>query len=142
VAVVRASPVYLTPPWGKIDQPPFLNMAALVETMLSAHALLTVCLHIELEMGRRRTARWGPRTLDVDILTYADATIDEPDLKTPHPRLTERAFVLEPLAAIAPHLRIAGQDVRFLLSLVDRAGVEVDLAASARVGAAFRSINV
>lgn len=137
VALRRSSSVYRTPPWGKIDQPPFLNMAALVETTLPARALLALCLEIERAMGRRRLELWGPRTLDIDILTYADATIDEPDLKTPHPRLAERAFVLAPLAEIAPRLQIAGRDVAQLLALVDRTGVVVDPEASARVNAAI-----
>src|ERR1700677_4829276 len=115
------SSIYRTPPWGKLDQPSFLNMAALVETNLSARALLTLCLEIEQKMGRRRLERWGPRTLDIDILTYGDSRIDEPDLTTPHPRTTERAFVLAPLAEIAPRLRIADQEVAHWLALADRA---------------------
>ena len=137
VSLQRVSSIYLTPPWGKLDQPSFLNMAALVETSLSARALLALCLEIEREMGRRRLERWGPRTLDIDILTYGAATIDEPDLKAPHPRIAERAFVLAPLAEIAPDLRIADQEVARLLALVDRSGVEVELEATARVRAAL-----
>ena len=133
----RASSIYLTPPWGKLDQPSFLNMAALVETNLPARALLALCLEIEQEMGRRRLERWGPRTLDIDILTYGAATIDEPDLKAPHPRIAERAFVLAPLAEIAPDLRIADQEISRLLALVDRSGVEVEPEATARVRAAL-----
>jgi 2-amino-4-hydroxy-6-hydroxymethyldihydropteridine diphosphokinase len=133
VRLARASSVYRTPPWGKLDQPDFLNMAALVETTLPARALLALCLDIERAMGRRRLERWGPRTLDIDILTYGEATIDEPDLKVPHPRLAERAFVLAPLAEIAPHLRIAGREIAQWLALADRTGVEVDPEASARV---------
>ena len=134
VRLRRASSVYRTPPWGKLDQPPFLNMAALVETTLPARALLALCLDIERAMGRRRIERWGPRTLDIDILTYGEATIDEPDLKVPHPRIAERAFVLAPLAEIAPHLQIAGREIAQWLALGDRAGVEID-AASERHGA-------
>jgi 2-amino-4-hydroxy-6-hydroxymethyldihydropteridine diphosphokinase len=137
VKLRRASSIYRTPPWGKLDQPSFLNMAVLVETDLPARTLLALCLEIEQKMGRRRLERWGPRTLDIDILTYGDATIDEPDLKTPHPRITERAFVLAPLAEIAPRLRIADQEVAHWLELVDRAGVEVEPAATARVRAAL-----
>ena len=98
------SSVYRTPPWGKLDQPDFLNMAALVETTLPARALLALCLEVERGLGRERRERWGPRLIDIDILTYGEATIDEPDLKVPHPRLTERAFALAPLAEIAPRL--------------------------------------
>jgi 2-amino-4-hydroxy-6-hydroxymethyldihydropteridine diphosphokinase len=131
------SSVYRTPPWGKLDQPSFLNMAALVETTLSARALLALCLEIERDMGRRRSERWGPRTLDIDILTYGDVTINERDLKAPHPRITERAFVLAPLAEIAPWLRIADREVGRWLTLVDRTGVEVDPEATARARAAL-----
>jgi 2-amino-4-hydroxy-6-hydroxymethyldihydropteridine diphosphokinase len=137
VKLRRASSIYRTPPWGKLDQPSFLNMAVLVETDLPSRALLALCLEIEQKMGRRRLERWGPRTLDIDILTYGDATIDEPDLKIPHPRTTERAFVLAPLAEIAPRLRIADQEVAQWLALVDRAGVEVEPAATARVRSAL-----
>jgi 2-amino-4-hydroxy-6-hydroxymethyldihydropteridine diphosphokinase len=137
VALPHASSVYRTPPWGKLDQPAFLNMAVLVETTLTAHALLALCLDIEQGMGRRRIERWGPRTLDIDVLTYGDATIDEPDLSLPHPRIAERAFVLTPLAEIAPHLRIRGREVAELLAAVDRTGVEVDADATAKVRAAL-----
>ena len=137
VKLRSASSIYLTPPWGKLDQPSFLNMAVLVETGLPARALLARCLEIEQTMGRRRLERWGPRTLDIDILTYGDAPIDELDLKTPHPRATERAFVLAPLAEIAPRLRIADRDVAHWLALVDRAGVEVEPEATARMRAAL-----
>ena len=140
VKLARASSVYRTPPWGKSDQPDFLNMAALVETSLPARALLALCLDIERAMGRRRLERWGPRTLDIDILTYGEATIDEPDLKIPHPRLAERAFVLAPLAEIAPHLQVAGGEVREWLARADCAGVEVDRQASARVRGALRAV--
>ncbi len=128
-----ASSVYRTPPWGKLDQPPFLNMAALFDTTLPARALLALCLDIERALGRRRLERWGPRTLDIDILTWGEGRIDEPDLKVPHPRLAERAFVLAPLAEIAPRLRVAGREVGEWLALADGAGIEVDAEASARV---------
>jgi 2-amino-4-hydroxy-6-hydroxymethyldihydropteridine diphosphokinase len=137
VKLRRVSSIYLTPPWGKLDQPSFLNMAVLVETGLPAPTLLALCLEIEQNMGRRRLERWGPRTLDIDILTYGDATIDEPELQIPHPRITERAFVLAPLAEIAPRLRIADQEVAHWLALVDRAGVEVEPEATARMRAAL-----
>jgi 2-amino-4-hydroxy-6-hydroxymethyldihydropteridine diphosphokinase len=137
VKLRRASSIYLTPPWGKLDQPPFLNMAVIVETGLPARTLLALCLEIEQNMGRRRLERWGPRTLDIDILTYGDVAIDEPDLTTPHPRTTERAFVLAPLAEIAPRLRIADQEVAHWLALVDHAGVQIKPEATARLRAAL-----
>ena len=133
VGVLRISSVYRTAPWGKRDQPDFLNMAALIETTLPARQLLALCLDIERGMGRRRLERWGPRTLDIDILTYGEATIDEPDLTIPHPRIAERAFVLAPLAEIAPRLTIGGRGASALLALADRAGVALDPRATASV---------
>ena len=111
-------------------------MAALVETTLPARALLRLCLDMERAIGRRRVERWGPRTIDIDILTYGEATIDEPDAETPHPRLAERAFALAPLAEIAPNLRFGGREVAHWLAAVDRGGIEIDAAASARLRAA------
>lgn len=105
----RISSVYRTPPWGRLDQPEFLNMAVLVETSLPATELLTLVLDIEKRQGRERLERWGPRTLDIDILSYGDAEIDQPGLQVPHPRLAERAFALAPLAEIAPMLAIGGR---------------------------------
>lgn len=139
VRALRASSVYRTPPWGKLDQPDFLNMAALIETVLPPRDLLALCLDIERGMGRLRLERWGPRTLDIDILTYGDTRVDEPDLTIPHPRIGERAFVLAPLAEIAPELAIAGRTVAALLAGADGAGVRVDPQATARVQAARTS---
>jgi 2-amino-4-hydroxy-6-hydroxymethyldihydropteridine diphosphokinase len=133
VRVARVSSVYRTPPWGKRDQPDFLNMAALVETTLGARDLLALCLDVERGRGRRRLERWGPRTLDIDILTYGESRIDEPDLKVPHPRIAERAFVLAPLAEIAPQLAIGGRTVEAWLALSDREGVLADAPASVHV---------
>jgi len=129
------SSVYRTPPWGKLDQPDFLNMAALVETTLPAGALLTLCLDVERGLGRERRERWGPRLIDIDVLTYGEAKIDEPNLKAPHPRLTERAFALAPLAEIAPNLMVGGRTVADWLTRVDRAGIEIDVATSAKLAA-------
>ena len=129
------SSVYRTPPWGKLDQPDFLNMAALVETTLPARALLALCLEVERGLGRERLERWGPRLIDIDILTYGEATIDEPDLEVPHPRLAERAFALAPLVEIAPRLIVGGRTVADWLTRVDPAGVEVDAVSSARLDA-------
>jgi 2-amino-4-hydroxy-6-hydroxymethyldihydropteridine diphosphokinase len=137
VAALRASRVYRTPPWGKQDQPPFLNMAVLVATTLPAADLLALCLDIERGMGRQRTERWGPRTLDIDVLTYGDARIETPHLKVPHPHMSERAFVLAPLAEIAPELRLGGRAVGAWLALSDSAGIEIDAQASATVQAAL-----
>jgi len=141
VRLKRVSSVYRTPPWGKRDQPDFLNMAALVETTLPARGLLALCLDIERAMGRRRIERWGPRLIDIDLLTYGEATIDEPDLKVPHPRLVERAFALAPLTEIAPRLSVGGRAVADWLAEVERAEVEIDAAASAVARAAARRVE-
>ncbi len=118
ISAVQPSSVYRTAPWGKLDQPEFLNMAVVVETSLPARALLDLCLNLEREGGRERRERWGPRTIDLDILNYGGETIDEPGLQVPHPRIAERAFVLAPLAEIAPELRIDGRSVAVLLDAV------------------------
>lgn len=108
--LVAASPLYVTPAWGLEDQPDFVNAAARVETALPPAALLEALLEIERRFGRDRSReqRWGPRTLDLDLLLYGDAVIDLPGLQVPHPRLHERAFALVPLADVAPELNIAG----------------------------------
>ncbi len=101
VTVVRTSSVYETEPVGPA-QPDFLNAVAEVATTLSARELLRACLEAEAELGRVREERWGPRTIDIDLLIYDDERIDEPDLTVPHPRMHERGFVLVPLAELAP----------------------------------------
>lgn len=139
VSFVRPSSVYRTAPWGKLDQPEFLNMAVLVETGLSARALLDLCLSLEREGGRERRERWGPRTLDIDILTYGGQTIDEPGLQVPHPRIAERAFVLAPLAEIAPGMVIGGRSVADILSAVIDETIRRDPAATGRLSAVLQS---
>jgi 2-amino-4-hydroxy-6-hydroxymethyldihydropteridine diphosphokinase len=124
VELLGASPLYETPPWGPVPQGPYLNACAVVATTLSPRALLDLCLAVERRAGRERTLRWGPRTLDLDILLYGDATIDEPDLRIPHPRMMERAFVLVPLADLAPDLIVAGTPIRDALARLDRSGIE------------------
>ena len=108
--LLRASRLYRTPAWGVTEQPDFINAVALVETTLSPRDLLDALLAIERSFGRTRLdgERWGPRTLDLDLLLHADATIDEPGLRVPHPHLHERAFALLPLAEIAPEVEIPG----------------------------------
>jgi 2-amino-4-hydroxy-6-hydroxymethyldihydropteridine diphosphokinase len=101
--VVARSSLYRTQPWGVTEQAPFVNAAAAVDTALDPHALLDALKRIEAEEGRVATFRWGPRVLDLDILTYAGLRLDEPDLVIPHPRLHERAFALVPLAEIDAH---------------------------------------
>ncbi len=100
--VVARSSLYRSAPWGVVEQPPFVNAAALLETALAPRALLLALQRIEAEAGRVPTYRWGPRVLDLDILAYAALRIDEPGLVVPHPRLAERAFALVPLAEIDP----------------------------------------
>lgn len=120
--LVRASRLFRTPAWGNTDQPDFVNAAALVETTLPARALLDALLDLERRFGRRREvgAQWGPRTLDLDVLLYGDAVIDEPGLRVPHPHLHERAFALLPLARIAPDMDVPGRgSVAALLAAVD-----------------------
>jgi len=139
-AVTACSSVYRTPPWGKADQPPFLNMAALLLTVLSARQLLDLCLSVERQLGRERHELWGPRTLDVDVLTYGDARIDEAGLTLPHPRIAERAFVLVPLGEIAPGLRIGGASAAEMLARVDASGIKIDAAATRRIRAQMSSL--
>ena len=105
VRTVRRSSIHETEPQDFRDQPWFLNMAVEVETDLTPLALLAAIQKIEAEMGRQRTVPKGPRTIDIDILFYANLTINTPDLEIPHPRLSERRFVLDPLSEIAPDLR-------------------------------------
>jgi 2-amino-4-hydroxy-6-hydroxymethyldihydropteridine diphosphokinase len=117
VTVVAVSELRETDPVGVVDQPRFLNGACLVETALDPRALLGVLLEIEASLGRTRDgARWGPRAIDLDLLVYGDAVLDEPGLTLPHPRLHERRFALEPLADLDPGLVVPGRGtVRDLL---------------------------
>ncbi len=98
--VVETSRLYASKPWGKTDQPDFCNAVALLETPLAPRELLAELKRLERELGRVPGERWGPRLIDLDILTYGDERVDEPDLQVPHPRLYERAFALVPLAEV------------------------------------------
>ncbi len=111
VELTAVSSVYETEPWGKLDQPRFLNLAVAVETTLSPEALLALAQKIEKELGRVRHERWGARTIDIDILCFEGVERNTPDLTLPHPYMTERAFVLVPLAEIAPTLTVKGKTV-------------------------------
>jgi len=102
IRVQNCSAVYATAPVGEADQPPFLNLAARLETELSPQRLLGRLFEVETRFGRVRTVHWGPRTLDLDLLFYEDEIMDEPGLRLPHPEVLNRGFVLEPLAEIAP----------------------------------------
>jgi 2-amino-4-hydroxy-6-hydroxymethyldihydropteridine diphosphokinase len=109
IGATRLSPIVETEPWGYADQPRFLNAAAEVETALAARPLLDLLLDVERQLGRDRSGpRWGPRTIDLDLLLYGDERVSEPGLEVPHPRLHERLFVLEPLAALVPARKIPG----------------------------------
>ena len=109
IGAVRLSTIRETEPWGLAEQPPYLNAVAELETSLSARGLLDRLLAVERELGRERVGpRWGPRTIDLDLLLYGDETIDVPGLHVPHPRLHERRFALEPLAELDPDLELAG----------------------------------
>ena len=126
-SVQARSRLYRTPPWGMRQQPPFINAAAQIETALPPLTLLDALLAIERGAGRQRSgARWGPRTLDLDLLLYGDRHIDMPDLKVPHPRLAQRAFVLLPLHDLAPQRLVPGQGVvAALLAAVDTRGCHI-----------------
>ena len=100
--ISRLSSIYETAAWGKTDQPSFLNQALEMETALEPDALMKELLVIEEKLGRRRTEKYGSRTIDIDILLFNDAIIDLPGLCIPHPRMAERRFVLLPLSEIAP----------------------------------------
>ncbi len=117
---------YRTPPWGITEQPPFVNAVIAVTTMLTPRDLLARTQACERALGRDRTTerRWGPRAIDLDLLAYDDLIVHGPDLRLPHPRLFERAFVLVPLAEVAPDRIIAGIRVREALERVDASGIE------------------
>ena len=126
VKLIARSSDYRTPPWGFKYQPPFINLCIAVETTLGPRDLLAHAQGVELTLGRDRAheKRWGPRTADIDIVAYDDLTMDELGLTLPHPRLFERAFVLLPLAEIAPDLVIGGRSVREAAAAIDTAGIE------------------
>lgn len=126
VRVTRASPIYETPPWGVSEQPAFLNQALQARTMLEPLALLRYLKDLEARLGRLPGVRYGPRLIDLDILFYTDRIIESPELIIPHPRIVERAFVLVPLADLAPDLRhpALGKTIAELLAGVDRSGIQ------------------
>ncbi len=125
VRLRKRSSDYLTPPWGVEDQPPFVNACILIETALTPRELLARGQMVERLFGRDRAreTRWGPRTLDIDLIDCAGRSVDEPDLTLPHPRVLERAFVLVPLAEIVPDWRIAGDRISDALARLDAGGI-------------------
>lgn len=126
VTLLARSSDYRTPPWGVTDQSPFINACIAVDTRLTPRGLLDRAHEVERSFGRdrHRETRWGPRTLDIDIIAYDDIALDEPMLTLPHPRLFERAFVLVPLVEIAPDAAIAGRSLGDALERLDRSGIE------------------
>jgi 2-amino-4-hydroxy-6-hydroxymethyldihydropteridine diphosphokinase len=108
IEVVAVSTLRETEPWGPVEQPSYLNGAAAIDTRLQPRELLGVLLDVERRLGRVRVERFGPRTIDLDLLLYGDAVLDEPGLEVPHPRLHERAFALEPLRELDPQLVVPG----------------------------------
>ena len=124
IRVTARSSDYRTPPWGETGQDWFLNAALGIETRLSPHDLLDACLAVEKDLGRVRERRWGPRVIDIDVLSYAGAEVSDDRLVLPHRYVRERAFVLVPLAEIAPDLVIGGETVQDALARLDRTGIE------------------
>ena len=126
VRLIARSSDYRTPPWGKTDQAAFINACIAIDTGLTPLGLLDRAHEVERAFGRDRhkEERWGPRSLDIDLLTYGEETLDDPKLTLPHPRLFERAFVLVPLSEIAPDAVIAGRSLREVLDRLDQSGIE------------------
>ena len=124
-ALLTRSSDYATPPWGDEQQARFINACIEIETSLDPHALLFTLHRIEHKFGRDRAGerRWGPRTLDLDLIAYDDVSIQKPELTLPHPRLFERAFVLVPLAEIASDRPIAGRTAQNALAAVKTDGI-------------------
>lgn len=129
ICVEAVSPLYETAPWGKTDQPPFINMAVTVETEMTGHELLKRCQDIERELGRIRHEKWGARTIDIDLVYSPDEVSRTNVLELPHPYLLARAFVLIPLRDIAPQLMIRGKNIsRWIDALPDDGAVrKIDL---------------
>jgi 2-amino-4-hydroxy-6-hydroxymethyldihydropteridine diphosphokinase len=126
VRLLARSADYRTPPWGVTDQPAFVNCCLRLDTSLTPRALLTRTQAVETALGRNRAKeqRWGPRTIDIDLIAYDDVRRAEPDLTLPHPRALERAFVLVPLAEIAPDWVIQGTTVAAALARLNPGGIE------------------
>ena len=125
VEVLAVSRLYRTPPWGKTDQDWFFNACAVMRTSLSPFDLLDLCLATERSLKRIRAERWGPRTIDIDVLFMNGEQMETARLTLPHPRMTERGFVMVPLADIVPDGRVNGKSVLEWTGIVDRAGIEV-----------------
>lgn len=124
IRLVSRSKLYRSAPWGVTNQDWFVNACVAVQTELSPHALLAHCQAVENDMGRVRTLKWGPRIIDVDILTFRDLEIADPDLTVPHPLIAERAFVLVPLKDVAPELTLGGRTIDSMLETLDSRDVQ------------------
>jgi 2-amino-4-hydroxy-6-hydroxymethyldihydropteridine diphosphokinase len=122
--IAAASPIYRSLPVGMTDQPPFLNAVAALDTELGPDALLDVLLAVEAAHGRVRDVRWGPRTLDLDLVWFEGVVRDDPRLTLPHPRAHEREFVLRPLCDLAPDVLLHGRTAREWLDSLEPQGVE------------------
>lgn len=126
ITVTNKSKIYETKAWGYTDQADFLNMCIEIKTSLNEYELLKVCQEVELKLNRERIIRWGPRTIDVDILFFNDVILNNEDLYIPHPRISERAFVLIPLMDINKNLLIKGKVIgEYLNSLTNEERDEV-----------------
>ncbi|MDW6026461.1 2-amino-4-hydroxy-6-hydroxymethyldihydropteridine diphosphokinase [Mesorhizobium sp. BAC0120] len=121
--VIAVSSLYRTPPWGKTDQPDFINAAAELCTSHSPQDLLELCLDAEQALKRVRRERWGPRVIDIDILLFGERTVHEANLDIPHSRMLERAFVMVPLAEIAPGLSIGDRPLSEHIASIDSSGI-------------------
>ena len=122
IRLVKASAKFRSDPWGVVDQDWFVNACVSVATDLAPHDLLARCQRVENDMGRVRQQKWGPRLIDVDILTYRDQLIHDPDLVVPHPFIAERAFVLLPLKEVAPDARIGGRTLDEMIAALAPTG--------------------
>jgi 2-amino-4-hydroxy-6-hydroxymethyldihydropteridine diphosphokinase len=127
LSVIAVSRLYRTKPVGPVEQNDFVNAAARLETDLSPSDLMKKCLALEAAMGRDRVSavRWGPRVIDIDIILYDDLTMKNAEVEIPHPRFLERAFVLVPMAEIAPERTVRGHYLRELAASIDSTGVEL-----------------
>ncbi|OPL08897.1 MAG: hypothetical protein AVO33_08250 [delta proteobacterium ML8_F1] len=124
IEILKQSSFYKTAPWGKKDQPPFVNLCLKIATDLGPEELLGVTQGIEKAMGRIKKEQWGPRPIDIDILLYGDLELLTENLKIPHPHMTQRAFVLVPLREIEPELKIQGEAIAGYLETIGEEGIE------------------
>lgn len=123
--VLSQSSLYRTPPWGKLDQPDFINAIIKIQTSLTAFKLFEMLQDIEKKHARMRLEKWGPRTLDCDLILFGQEIIEDPNLMVPHPRMKTRGFVLLPLVEIAPTLRLpSGEAILDLVATCDCTGIE------------------